>query len=444
MTRRSLLIPLALCLLAALLPGCPPKPAPTGAGAQNAPALPAKTSETGAAEPGGEILLGSYMCNTGLFATFGQSSTKAMNLAVDEINAAGGVLGKRIKLIVEDDQCKPEEAANAASKLIQQDGVLCVIGEVASSDSLAAAPICQRAQTPMVTPSSTNPAVTKTGDYIFRVCFTDDFQGLVIARFASNKLKAKTAVIFSDISSDYSKGLKEVIGDVFTKAGGKILDQESYTQGDKDFRAQLTKFRPLNPDVLFIPGYYTEVAMIMRQARELGITAPGIGGDGWDSPKLVENGGKAVEGCYFSNHYSKDDPDLVVQKFVKSFQAKYNEAPDALAACAYDAVYVVVEAIKRAGKADRTALRDALMKTSDFDGVTGRITIGADRNAQKPAVILTVKNGKQTFVTTIGGEGARPESHTGAAAKSPGMAPEPAAAGGGKPGGKPHKPGRGD
>jgi branched-chain amino acid transport system substrate-binding protein len=387
----------ALVLAFLLLTGCAktlPAAGPSSpSSAPTSPSTPASSS--------GDIALGAFFGNTGSFATFGISSTNALRLACDEANAAGGVLGKKFNLTVEDDQCKAEEAANAVQKLIQQNQVLCVLGEVASSNSLAAAPICQNAKTPMVTPSSTNPAVTKTGDYIFRVCFTDDFQGLVMSRFAHDKLHAKTAVIFSDVSSDYSKGLSQVFRDDFTKSGGKILAEESYTQGDKDFRAQLTKFKPLNPDVMYVPGYYGEVSMIMLQARQLGLTCPGLGGDGWDSPKLVDIGGKAVEGCFFSNHYSKDDPNPVVQKFVAAYTKTYKEAPDALAACAYDAFRVVAEALKRAGKVDRTALRDALAQTKDFDGVTGKITIDANRNARKSATILTIKNGKQAFVQTM-------------------------------------------
>jgi branched-chain amino acid transport system substrate-binding protein len=387
---------MAVCvalLCGAVLGGCP-KPQ---SGAKGTPSGTPQGGSTG----GDQIVLGSYMCNTGPFATFGQSSTKAMELAVEEINAKGGVLGKSIKLIVEDDQCKPEEAANAAQKLIQQDNVLCVVGEVASSNSLAAAPICQNAKTPMVTPSSTNPAVTQTGDYIFRVCFTDDFQGLVMSKFAWEELKAKTAVIFSDVASDYSKGLSKVFRETFTADGGQILGEESYNQGDRDFRAQLTKFKQLKPDVVYVPGYYGEVALILSQARQLGLKATFVGGDGWDSPKLVEIAGKAAEGGYFSNHYSKDDPNPVVQAFVTNFQAKYNEVPDALAACAYDAIRIVAQAIESAATPDRAGLRDALAQVKDFDGVTGKITIDENRNAQKSATVLTIKDGEQSFVETM-------------------------------------------
>jgi len=390
----ALIVCCALLIGALLLTGCPaPKtdaPGPVAEGPKDTPPA-----------TGDEIVLGSYMCNTGSIATFGQSSTKAMQMAVEEINAQGGVLGKQVKLIVEDDQSKPEEAANAAQKLIQQDNVLCVVGEVASSNSLAAAPICQDAKTPMVTPSSTNPAVTQTGDYIFRVCFTDDFQGVVMSKYALEELKAKTAVIFSDVASDYSKGLSKVFRESFTQGGGQILGEESYNQTDRDFRAQLTKFKALNPDVVYVPGYYGEVALVLSQARQLGLKAAFLGGDGFDSPKLVEIAGEAAEGALFSNHYSKDDPNPVVQTFVRNFEAKYGEAPDALAACAYDAIRIVAQAIEAAGSPDRAALREALAQVKDFDGVTGKITIDENRNAQKSATILTIKDGKQTFVKAM-------------------------------------------
>jgi len=379
-----------------LLTGCPTKKAPP---TQYTPPQPAATAPKAAS--GDEIPIGSIMCNTGSFATFGQSSTKAMRMAVDEINGRGGVLGRNLKLLVEDDQCKPEEAANAAQKLIQQNQVLCIVGEVVSSNSLAAAPICQAAGVPMVSPASTNPQVTQVGDCIFRVCFTDDFQGLVMARFAAEKLKAKTAVIISDTASDYSQGLSEVFTRVFEAAGGKVLGEESFSQGDKDFRAQLTKLKDLNPDVLYVPAYYGDVAPILSQARQLGLRATGLGGDGWDSPKLVEVAGDAAEGGYFSNHYSKDDPNPVVQGFVAGYHKRYHEDPDALAALAYDAVRVVTEALERAGQVDRKALRDAIAQTVDFDGVTGKITIDPQRNAHKSAAILTIKGGKQAFVQTM-------------------------------------------
>ena len=396
MSRLTLSLPAVLAGVIALLmsAGCPQAPG-TGPGPGMGPPAPRPQA------PGDTIKLGAIMPNTGSFATFGQSSTKAMRLAVEELNSAGGVLGRQIELIVEDDQCRPEEAANAAQKLVHQDRVLCVIGEVASSNTLAAAPISQDARTPQVTPASTNPAVTEVGDHIFRVCFTDDFQGLVMARFAREELDARTAVIFSDVSSDYSRGLAEVSRETFTAAGGQVLAEESFTQGDRDFRAQLTKLRGLNPDVIYIPAYYSEVALILSQARQLGITAVGIGADGWDSPKLVEIAGEAAEGGFFSNHYSKDDPRPAVQDFVAAFEARYNEVPDALAALAFDAIRIVAQGIERAGVAERAALRDALARTRDFDGVTGTITIDENRNARKSATVLTIRDGRQEFVKTM-------------------------------------------
>jgi branched-chain amino acid transport system substrate-binding protein len=344
------------------------------------------------------------MCNTGNIATFGQSTTRAMGLAVEEINAKGGVLGKQLQLIVEDDASDQQQVPNAVNKLITKDNVVVVIGEVASSNSMAGASVCQPAGVPMITPSSTNVRVTQEGDYIFRSCFTDDFQAAVMALFARRDLKAQTAVILKDIKSDYSKGLTEFFQKSFTALGGKVLGVEAYAQKDKDFRAQLTKINTLKPDVIYLPGYYEDIGNICRQARELGIKSTFIGGDGWDSPKLVELGEEAVEGCYFSNHYSKEEERPEVQTFVKAFQKKYGEAPDALAACGYDAVRIVADALQRAKSADRKALRDALAQTKDFPGVTGVITINTQRNAEKKAVVLTIKQGRQEYETTLSPE----------------------------------------
>jgi len=350
------------------------------------------------------IKLGSFMCNTGNIATFGQSTTRAMGLAVEEINAQGGVLGKKLQLIVEDDGSDQQQVPNAVNKLITKDQVVVVIGEVASSNSMAGASVCQPAGVPMLTPSSTNVNVTKEGDFIFRSCFTDDFQAAVMALFARRNLKARTAAILKDVQSDYSKGLTEFFQKSFTALGGRVLGVEAYAQKDKDFSAQLTKIKTLKPDVIYLPGYYEDIGNICRQARELGLTATFIGGDGWDSPKLTELGGEAVEGCYFSNHYSKEEQRPEVQAFVKTFQERYGEAPDALAACGYDAVRIVADALRRAGTVDRRALRDALAQTKNFPGVTGIITLDAQRNAQKKAVVLTIKQGQQKYVTTISPE----------------------------------------
>ncbi len=348
-----------------------------------------------------EIVIGEYGSLTGGIATFGISTKNGSELAFDEINKKGGVLGRQIKLLVEDDQSKPEEAGTVVTKLINQNGVRAVLGHVASSHSLAAAPICQSNQIPMISPSSTNPRVTQVGDYIFRVCFTDPFQGAVMAKFAADTLKLKKVAILVDVRSDYSVGLQTFFRQTFRQLGGEIVAEQSYSQGDSDFRAQLTAIKAANPEAVYVPGYYTEVGTIVHQARELGITVPFLGGDGWDSPKLWEIGGPALNGCYFSDHYSTDDPNPEVQKFVTEYKTRYHQVPDALAALGYDAARILADAIQRAGSTDGAKLRDAIAATKDFPGVTGSITINKDRNAVKPAVVLKIENGKYLLVETI-------------------------------------------
>jgi branched-chain amino acid transport system substrate-binding protein len=350
---------------------------------------------------GDEIVIGEYGSLTGTTATFGQSTNNAIQMAVEQINAAGGVLGKKLRVIVEDDQSKPEEAATAVTKLINQNHVVAMLGEVSSSRSLAAAPICQANGVPMISPSSTNPRVTQVGDYIFRVCFIDPFQAEVGARIAWEILKLKKVAILSDVRNDYSVGLQTFFRQTFKGFGGEIVAEQSYSEGDSDFRAQLTQIKSANPEGIYVPGYYTEVGTIARQARELGITVPLIGGDGWDSPRLWEIGGEALNGCHFSNHYSVDDPSPAVQKFVADYRAKYNQVPDALAALGYDAARILADAMKRAGTTKGDKVRDALTATKDFPGVTGTITINKERNAVKPAVVLKIENGKFVYVTTV-------------------------------------------
>lgn len=373
------------------------------------------------------VILGEFGSLTGGTATFGKSSQKGMEMALEEVNQAGGIQGKPVRIIVEDDQSKPEEAATAVKKLVNQDKVLVVLGEVASSRSLAGAPICQDAKVPMITPASTNPKVTQVGDFIFRVCFIDPFQGEVMAKFARNTLKASKAAILKDIKNDYSVGLAQFFTETFKSLGGSVIAEESYSEGDIEFRAQLTALKAKKPDVVFIPGYYTEVGLIARQARDLGITVPLIGGDGWDSPRLIEIGGQALENTYYSNHYTPDDPRPEVQKFLADFKAKYNETPDAMAPLGYDAARIAFDAIKRSGILDernikdaygqnpkakslmdaintpdnRERIRDALAQTKDFPGVTGLITIDENRNAKKAAVVLKIEDGKLKYVETI-------------------------------------------
>lgn len=348
-----------------------------------------------------EIVIGQYGSLTGTTATFGISTRNGVEMATDEVNKAGGLLGKQVRMVVEDDQGKPEEAQTVVTKLVNKDRVVAVLGEVASSRSLAAAPVCQQSRIPMITPSSTNPKVTQVGEYVFRVCFIDPFQGFVMAKFASSTLKLKNVAILRDIKNDYSVGLAEVFRENFTKMGGTIVGDESYSEGDTDFSAQLTSIKAKNPDGIYVPGYYTEVGLAARQARKLGITVPLMGGDGWDSPKLYEIGGEALNGCYFSTHYSVQDPSKAIQSFVTEYKKRYNETPDALAALGYDAAKILYESIRRAGSTDGAKLRDSIASVKEFPGVTGKITIDKDRNAVKPAVVLRVQNGQSQYQETV-------------------------------------------
>jgi branched-chain amino acid transport system substrate-binding protein len=347
------------------------------------------------------IKVGEYASLTGKEAGFGQSSHDGTALAVDDLNAAGGVLGKKIQLITEDDQSQAGQPSIDVRKLITDDGVVAVLGEVASSRSLEAAPICQQYQIPMISPSSTNPKVTKVGDYIFRVCFLDSFQGKVLAEFGMKSLKLKSVAVLTDVTSDYSMGLAKFFKDSFTATGGKIIADEKYNGGDKDFSAQLTTIKAANPDGIFIPGYYTEVGLIAIQARQLGLNIPLFGGDGWEGAPLISIGGAALEGTYFSTHFTPTDTSPVVQDFAKKYQDRYHGTPDAMAALGYDSLMILADAMKRAGTTAGPAVRDALAATKDFPGITGHITIDKDRNASKPAVIVEVKNGQYNYVETI-------------------------------------------
>ncbi len=358
--------------------------------------------QSSASDAGGDtIKVGEFASLTGSEATFGQSSHKGTQLAIDDINAAGGVLGKKLELLTEDDQSQAGQPATVVRKLISSDGVVAILGEVASSRSLEAAPICQENKIPMISPASTNPKVTQVGDYIFRVCFIDPFQGTVMANFALHTLRLTNVAVLTDVKSDYSLGLAKFFKQGFTAGGGTIAAEQNYSSGDKDFSAQLTAIKAANPDGIFVPGYYTEVGLIALQARQLGITCPMFGGDGWESSSLVPIGGKALEGDYFSTHFSPQDTSPAVQNFVKEFKAKYNETPDAMAALGYDSAMILADAMKRAGTTDGAKVRDALAATKDFHGVTGNITMDANRNASKPAVILTIKNGQFQYVQTV-------------------------------------------
>jgi len=350
--------------------------------------------------PATEIVVGEFASLTGATASFGQSSHKGTQMAVDEINAAGGLLGKKVKLVTEDDQSKAGEAATVVRKLISRDKVIAILGEVASSRSLEAAPICQQSKVPMISPSSTNPKVTEVGDYVFRICFIDPFQGTVLAKFALSKGWKKAAVL-TDVKQDYSVGLSQFFKEYFAKNGGTIVLEQNYSTDDSDFNAQLTQIKAQNPDVILASGYYTEAGLIAKQARQFGIQAPLLGGDGWDSPSLVKVGGTAMEGNFFSNHFSGEDQSPLIQDFIKRFKAKTGEDPDAMVALGYDSAMILADAIKRAGTTDSAKLREAIAATKDYPGITGKISLDDKRNANKPAVILTIKDGKFKYVETV-------------------------------------------
>lgn len=349
-----------------------------------------------------EILIGEYASLTGSEATFGQSAHNGLELAIEEINSKGGVIGKQLKLITEDNQGKPSETQTVVQKLINRDKVVAVIGEVASSRSKAGAPICQAAKIPMITPASTNPEVTTIGDYIFRICFIDPFQATVMSKFALNSMKVKRVAVLIDQKNAYSTGLADNFRKVFTEMGGEIVEEQKYSAGDKDFKAQLTAIKAKNPEAIFIPGYYTDVNLISIQAREIGLTCPLFGSDGWESEKLTEGKAKdALEGSFFSTHVSADDPSPTIQNFIKKYQEKYKSKPDAMAFLAYDAGLILSEAIKRAGDTSGEKIKNELAKIKDFQGVTGLITINDQRNAIKPAVVLEIKDGKFVYKETI-------------------------------------------
>jgi branched-chain amino acid transport system substrate-binding protein len=359
------------------------------------------------AAPAAEIVIGEFGSMSGENAAFGQSSHNGILLAVDEVNQAGGVLGKPVRIVIEDDQSRTEQVTTVVKKLINQDKVVAVLGEVASSRSMAGSAVCEEAGIPMVSPSSTNPAVTvdkRTGQvkpYTFRVCFIDPFQGTVMARFAHDHLGLGRVAILRDVKQDYSVGLAQFFDEEFRRLGGEIAANESYSGGDTDFRAQLTSIKNAAPKAIFIPGYYNDIGNIARQARSLGIDAPLLGGDGWSHPTLMQLGGEAVVGSYISDHYSAQDSSATVRGFVNSYRARYNEIPSGLAACAYDAAKILCDAIQRAGSTEPQAIRTALEQTRDFAGVTGTITIDAQHNAVKPATVVQVQGAEFVFVARI-------------------------------------------
>lgn len=347
-----------------------------------------------------EIKLGGVGPVTGEAATFGDSTKKGLTLAVEEWNAKGGVLGKQVKLVFADDKGDPAEGATVYTKLIQQDKVTAIVGTVMSKVTLAGAPIAQAAKVPMISPTSTNEKVTQVGDYIFRACFIDPFQGTVGAKFAFGDLKATKAGVIFDVGNDYAKGLAENFQKGFLALGGKVVAYEGHPSGTTDFKAQLTKILAGKPDVIYCSDYYNDDALVAKQVRELGYKGPIVGGDGWDSADLVKIGGTAVENCFFTNHYAPDATTDAVVNFVKGYNSKYSATPDALAALAYDAGNIMLNAISKAGSTDGAKIKDALAAT-DLDVVSGHVKFDANRNPIKSAVIIEIKGGKQTYRTTV-------------------------------------------
>jgi branched-chain amino acid transport system substrate-binding protein len=369
-------------------------------------------SGTGGSAPAtGPIKIGHYGSITGAEATFGNSTDQGIKLAVKERNAAGGVKGRKIELITADTASKASEGGTVVTRLIDKDGVVALLGEVASKISLAGGAVAQAKGVPMITPSSTNIRVTEIGPMIFRVCFTDDFQAWVVAKFMRDQKIDKAAILY-DQQQPYSKGLADDFQKSFTAMGGKVVASEQYTGGNPDVSAQLQTIKTSSAQAVFLPGYYSDVANYLKQAKTKGIKVPFVGADGWDSTDLVKIGGDAVEGHYYSNHYSHEEKRPEVVSFVASFKKEYGQVPDGLAALGYDAARVLFDAMDRAASLDGQTLAAAIAATKDFAGVTGKITIDPKRNAQKKAVILKMKDGVPTMFADIWPEGMEPTPTT--------------------------------
>lgn len=380
---------MASTLLAGILAGCSGAPKSSGSDSKT-------------------IKVGVNLELSGGVASYGESLENGIDIAVDEINKAGGVKGKKLEIIKVDNKSEAAEATNGAIKLTSQDKVTAIIGAATSGDTVAQAQIANDTKTILLTPSGTSPNVTvgdngKLNEFVFRTSYIDPFQGIVAGNFAAKELNVKNAAIFADSASDYAKGLAAAFKETYEKAGGKVVAEEAYVAKDTDFRATLTRIKAKNPEFIFIPGYYEEVGLIVKQARELGITAPLMGADGWDSPKLVQlAGADALNNTFITNHYTSEDPDKNIQKFVTTYKEKFNgESPNAFNALGYDTVYLLADAIKRAGGTDTTKIKEALENTKDFSRITGKITIDKDHNPIKSATVLEYKDGKQVFNTKV-------------------------------------------
>lgn len=354
------------------------------------------------------IKVGANLEMTGGSASYGISSKNAIELAFKEINEKGGINGKQLELVVADNKSEAAEATNAMQKLVSQDNVVAVIGPNLSSSVIAASAINNSAKVLDIAPMATNPYVTvdqasgKTKDFNYRTCFIDPFQGTVMAKFATAELGVGNAAILIDNSSDYAKGLAQFFKENFVKEGGAVTAEESYLQKDTDFKATLTKIKATNPDFLYVPGYYQEVGLIVKQARELGMNMPIAGGDGWDSAKMPEiAGAAALNNTYFSSLYSPDDSSDINKNFVAAYEKAYGQKPDVFAALSYDSALLVAEAIKNAGSTEPAKISEAMAKINEFSGVSGSVTFDDKHNPVKSAVILEYKDGAQSLKTKI-------------------------------------------
>jgi len=337
--------------------------------------------------------------------TFGESVKNSFLIAVEEANAAGGVAGMKIAYVIQDDKNDATEAANVANLLVNQYRVKAIVGSVTSKTAIPVSDVIQAARIPTITPTATNPKVTvadgKRKDFMFRSCFIDPFQGMVMAKFSRETLRKQKAAVLYDASNDYSKGTAEVFRDGFRKLGGAVVAFEAYGKDDVDFSALITKVKASGADVLFLPDYYNKVGLIAKQAREWGLTAQLVGPDGWDSPDLVKVAGSAIDGGYFSNHYSPDDDRPEVVAWVKKYRERHGQVPDALGTLAYDGTKLLLEAVRRAGSDDPAKIRDALASIKDFHGVTGSFSLDRNGDAVKSAAIVQIVGGKQKFVKTV-------------------------------------------
>ncbi|MTV48689.1 ABC transporter substrate-binding protein [Heliobacillus mobilis] len=390
MVKKTWLKGIGLFLSLAMLAGCSGQSKPTA----------------GAGQDSNEIVIGANFELSGDVATYGTSSLNAAMIAFDEINAKGGINGKKIRVVKYDNKSDKTESMNVATRLITQDKVSAIIGPVTSGNTLGVVPVVNSKKVPVLTPTATHPDVTidpntkKVNEYVFRACFIDSFQGKAAAEFGLKK--GKKAVVLVSQADEYSKGLAKFFKEGFAAGGGTILGEEAFNKDDNDYRAILTKVKSQEPDVIYLPAYYEVVAKVVKQARELGIKAAFVGGDGWDSPKLVEVAGKDVlNNCFFTNHYTPEDPDPAVQSFVKAYKEKYGQTPDALAALAYDGARLLADAIQRAGSTEPEKIKEALAATKDFPAITGKFTLNENHDPVKDIVIIELKDGKQVVSEKI-------------------------------------------